>query len=106
MEQCLEVLNCIRIKFDTLYEESEYQIIAVLLAQVFYDEEPSKDEFVFYDYVEMDSEELFQEYVNQVKQRSLYDTGVTAEYGDKLITLCTCNYHVKDGRLLVVAKKI
>lgn len=94
------------IKFDTLYEESEYQIIAVLLAQVFYDEEPSKDEFVFYDYVEMDSEELFQEYVNQVKQRSLYDTGVTAEYGDKLITLCTCNYHVKDGRLLVVAKKI
>lgn len=94
------------IKFDTIYEEAEYQIIAVLLAQVFYDEEPDEDEFVYYDYIELDSEERFQEYIDQVKNLSLYDTGITAEYGDSLITLCTCNYHVKDGRLLVVAKKI
>lgn len=94
------------IKFDTIYEETEYQIIAVLLAQVFYNEKNNEDEFVYYDYVELDSEERFQEYINQVKELSLYDTGITAEYGDSLITLCTCNYHVKDGRLLVVAKKI
>ena len=94
------------IKFDTLYEEAEYQIIAVLLAQVFYNEKKNEDEFIYYDYVELDSEERFQEYINQVKELSLYDTGMTAEYGDSLITLCTCNYHVKDGRLLVVAKKI
>lgn len=36
---------------------------------------------------------------------SLYDTGVNAEYGDKLITLSTCEYSQNDGRLLVVAKK-
>lgn len=94
------------IKFDTIYEENEYQIIAVLLAQVFYDEAPAEGEFVYYDYIELDSEEQFQEYIDQVKALSLYDTGVTAEYGDSLITLCTCNYHVKDGRFLVVAKKI
>ena len=94
------------IKFDTIYEEAEYQIIAVLLAQVFYNEKNNEDEFVYYDYVELDSEERFQEYIDQVKDFSLYDTGITAEYGDSLITLCTCNYHVKDGRLLVVAKKI
>lgn len=94
------------IKFDTIYEEAEYQIIAVLLAQVFYDEKPKEGEFVYYDYIELDSKEQFTKYINQVKDRSLYDTGVTAEYGDSLITLCTCNYHVKDGRFLVVAKKI
>lgn len=94
------------IKFDTIYEEAEYQIIAVLLAQVFYDEKPNKGEFVYYDYIELDSEEQFQEYIDQVKELSLYETGVTAEYGDSLITLCTCNYHIKDGRFLVVAKKI
>lgn len=94
------------IKFDTIYEKAEYQIIAVLLAQVFYDEEPKENEFVYYDYIGLGSKEEFQEYVDQVKERSLYDTGVTAEYGDRLITLCTCNYHVKDGRFLVVAKKI
>lgn len=94
------------IEFDTIYEKAEYQIIAVLLAQVFYDEEPDENEFVYYNYIELGSKEEFQEYVDQVKERSLYDTGVTAEYGDNLITLCTCNYHVKDGRFLVVAKKI
>lgn len=94
------------IKFNTIYEESKYQVIAVLLAQVFYDKKPNEGEFAYYDYIELDSKEQFQEYINQVKELSLYETGVTAEYGDNLITLCTCNYHVKDGRFLVVAKKI
>lgn len=94
------------IKFDTIYEEAEYQVIAVLLTQVFYDEKPKEGEFVYYDYVELDLKEQFEKYINQVKDLSLYETGVTAEYGDSLITLCTCNYHVKDGRFLVVAKKI
>ena len=94
------------IKFDTIYEEVEYQIIAVLLAQVFYDEKPKEGEFVYYNYVELDSKEQFEKYINQVKDLSMYETGVSAEYGDSLITLCTCNYHVKDGRFLVVAKKI
>ena len=34
------------------------------------------------------------------------ETGVSAEYGDKLITLSTCEYSRSNGRLVVVAKKI
>ena len=37
---------------------------------------------------------------------SMYDTGVSAEYGDKLITLSTCEYSQANSRLVVVAKKI
>lgn len=40
------------------------------------------------------------------KELALYDTGVTAEYGDKLITLSTCEYSRNNGRMVVVAKKI
>lgn len=36
---------------------------------------------------------------------SLYDLGVTAEYGDRLLTLSTCNYHTEDGRFVVVARE-
>ena len=39
------------------------------------------------------------------KTHACYDTGVTAAYGDKLITLVTCAYHVEDGRFVVVARK-
>ena len=44
-------------------------------------------------------------YVGKCKELALYDTGVTAEYGDKLITLSTCEYSAQNGRLVVVAKK-
>ena len=37
--------------------------------------------------------------------QSIY-TGVTAEYGDRLITLSTCEYSAQNGRLVVVAKKV
>lgn len=40
------------------------------------------------------------------KELALYDTGVSAEYGDKLITLSTCEYSAQNGRLVVVAKKV
>lgn len=36
---------------------------------------------------------------------SLYDTGVTAKFGDEFITLSACSYHVEDGRFVVVGKR-
>ena len=50
--------------------------------------------------------EKFDEYVTIFKEQALYETGVSAEYGDKLITLVTCDYHTEDGRLLILAKQI
>ena len=37
---------------------------------------------------------------------ALYDTGVTAEYGDRLLTLSTCDYLEDDSRFVVVARKV
>lgn len=42
--------------------------------------------------------------IAECKALALYDTGVTAEYGDKLITLSTCEYSRTNGRMVVVAK--
>lgn len=92
------------IQFDTIYEKSQYQIIGVLLSKIYYDNDAPKGEYLYYENIELDSEEQFQEYVNNVKKDSLYDIEETAQYGDKLITLFTCHYHTEDGRLLVVAK--
>ena len=48
----------------------------------------------------------FNAYVFRCKALSYYDTGITAEYGDKLLTLSTCEYTNTNGRLVVVAKRI
>ena len=42
--------------------------------------------------------------IAECKELALYDTGVTAEYGDKLITLSTCEYSRTNGRMVVLAK--
>ena len=44
--------------------------------------------------------------MNDMEGMSLYNTGVTAQYGDRLLTLSTCDYQEKNGRFVVVAKKV
>ena len=62
-------------------------------------------DFKYYEFVNAGSEKEFMEFVDNIKAMSVIDTGVDVEYGDKLITLSTCAYHVDDGRFAVVAKK-
>ena len=90
------------VSFDTLCERQNYEIIAVFKTTVY---TGSESEFQYYRFVDATEPEQFDEYIRKVKERALYDTGVSAEYGDKLITLSTCEYSQNDGRLLVVAKK-
>lgn len=91
------------LRFDTVYEEREYQIIAVILSEVY---KKTDTTFKFYQFVRADTEAEFDEYMNNMKELSLYDTGETAVYGDDLLTLVTCAYHSENGRLAVLAKKL
>lgn len=49
------------------------------------------------------SEEAYQEYMDLVKKRSAYDTGIEADAGKKMITLMTCANTSYDYRLLMHA---
>lgn len=90
------------IQFDTLYEQQKFEIIAVFKSQTF---RKSDRVFKHYDFLRADNAAVFDEYIANIKSIALYDTGVTASYGDKLLTLVTCSYHAENGRLVVVARK-
>lgn len=89
------------ITFDTLNEHRTYAVIAVFKTVAYSDRG-----FQYYDFVNVNTEEEFNAYVEKCKALSFYDTGVTAKYGDKLLTLSTCEYSQENGRLAVVAKLI
>ena len=89
------------IRFDTITEVAEYEIVSVFKTTV-YDE----DGFKFYLFSNAKSDKEFDGYIKSCKSLELYDTGVSAVYGDKLITISTCEYSKKNGRMVVVAKKI
>lgn len=91
------------ISFDTLYEERTYEIVAVFLSKVYNSDEEA---FKYYQFYQADTREEFDYFYENIKELSLYDTGVEAEFGDTFLTLSTCAYHVEDGRLVVVAKKV
>lgn len=92
------------IRFTTNTEDAEYEIISVFLSRVYYKSE--KDVFRYYYFINAENEQEFNEYVKNSKDASLYDIEATAEYGDQLLTLSTCEFSQEDGRLAIVAKKI
>lgn len=89
------------IEFDTIYAHHTYQIIAVFKTNV-----SSSSFYPYHRFNDAASAEEFDQFVSDVKSMSFYDTGVTAQYGDKLITLSTCEYTLSNGRLVVVAKQV
>lgn len=91
------------IQFDTIYEQASYEIIAVFFSQVY---NKTDMVFKFYKYINIENEDDFNTYIDNIRSLSIYNCGASAKYGDKLITLVTCAYHVENGRFVVVAKKI
>lgn len=90
-----------RLRFDTLYGSYLYEILAVVPTRA------DESGLAYRQFVNAETEEAFDAYVRRCQQLSCYDTGVTAAYGDHLLTLSTCELRVSDtARLLVVAKRI
>lgn len=87
--------------FDTLDEHRTYEVVAAFKTVAY-----SDSGFQYYAFVNANTVEEFDAFVEKCKALSFYDTGVTAEYGDKLITLSTCEYSQENGRLAVIAKLI
>lgn len=92
------------IEFDTLTEKRSYEIIAAFYTQIYQSDE--KNIFKFNHFGGELDQTNYDTYVQSVKALSCYDTGVTATYGEQLLTLVTCSYHVTDGRFIVVAKRV
>ena len=88
--------------FDTELGSSAYEIFAVIHTTVQAD---AADAFLFYRFVDAASPEDFAAYVSACQARALYDTGISAKYGDKLLTLSTCDNITDNGRWLVIAKQ-
>ena len=91
--------------FDTRYELRDYEVVAAFYSKV-YPVDEEDDHFCYYKYKNLQSASAFNEYVANVKANAIYDTGITPQFGDELITLSTCNYHTSEGRFVVVARRI
>ena len=91
-----------QVSFDTLDRKATYDILAVFAVSV---DEIDKNSFKYYEFVNAYDPQHFSDFVSKCKEMSFYDTGINAKYGDKLLTISTCEYTHDNGRLVVVAKR-
>ena len=89
------------IQFNTLKEYHTYEIFAVFKTSATIGE---GFRYHIFDTAETPAE--FDAFVAQCKGLSFYDTGITPQYGEKLLTLSTCDKSIDNGRLVVVARRI
>lgn len=87
--------------FDTLYEYHTYEIFAIFISTADLDVG-----FKYHIFDDARNQQEYDEFVAKCKELSLYDTGITPEYGEKLITLSTCDKSIDDGRFVVVARRV
>ena len=91
------------IEYSNLYESRRYEIVSVFLSNV---NEEDKESFRYYDYIHIEDAASYEAYVKSAVSDALYDTKVSAVYPQRLITLSTCDYSEKDGRLVVIAREV
>jgi sortase B len=85
-----------KIFFNTLYQESEYQVFSVYIA------EPSLDYII----IDFANDKKYTNYIKSIKTRSLYKKELSVGVTDHILTLSTCSYESPDARLVVHAKLI
>ncbi|MDE5860933.1 MAG: class B sortase [Ruminococcus sp.] len=84
------------------YECYTYKIFAYFILDAMDESETAYDCWNKFDF---DDEEDFYNFVNEAKKRTLATNDVDVKYGDKILTLSTCNTILGDrGRLIVMGR--
>ena len=89
------------IHFDTLTSEDTYEIFAVFEIDV----DIENNHFPFYSYAEFENKEVYDDFLEEVTNLSLYYTGVNPSYGETIVSLITCDEYSGSNRMVVMGVK-
>ncbi len=92
------------ITFNTLYSDYSWKVVAAFVTNA-YKEQDNGYVFRYY-FTTLSTQERFSAYLNEISQRSIYDTGVDVLPTDKLLTLSTCSHEFEEARFVVVARLV
>ena len=90
------------IQFDTPEYDADWKIISVFKTNTLVEQ----GEFFNYLRGTFENETEFMDFVYNVMERSLIDTGVTVNENDQLLTLSTCSYEFTNFRTVIVARRV
>ncbi len=94
------------IKFSSNYRSDVYKIFAYFVTPVLPEQTSDGVIFDYHNYIELDSEERYDDFIGNIMLRSQIITPVDVQYGDKFITLSTCSNEFEPSRFVVFARQL
>lgn len=88
--------------FDTLYEEAQWKIIAVVRASV---NDMDKSQYVYWR-SEYSDQGSFDAFVKESRVRSMYNIEDDTTFDDQLMVFSTCDYAFWGDRLVIVSRRL
>lgn len=85
----------------TLQGKETYRVLAAFKTPVY-----TGNDFAYYNFTVTGNPKEYESFVRECQSRSFYETGETAVYGRRLLTLSTCEYSQVNGRMVVVAVRV
>lgn len=89
--------------FNNQENQDTYEVIAAFVSKVY---KKTDDVFKYYKFYNANTKQELDDYVQNIKQLSIYETNVEAPFNSEFITLSTCDYTMENGRFVVIGKKI
>lgn len=99
LKDYLEDIEDAVIRIDTLYDEQEYEVVAVALTSL-------EESFNYYEYVGSLNRREFETWKRGFEPFCVRGTLSELSYDDTILELSTCYYQKENGRLVVILKAL
>ncbi len=92
------------IEFGTLYADYKWKVFAVFITN---GTSAGDDGYLFnYMFTDLSTNRKVEEFLGEIKLRSIYYPQVDIAVSDKILTLSTCTYELDEGRLVIMARMV
>ena len=92
------------IEFGTLYADYKWKVFAVFITN---GTSAGDDGYLFnYMFTDLSTNQKVEEFLGEIKLRSIYYPQVDIAVSDKILTLSTCTYELDEGRLVIMARMV
>lgn len=92
--------------FSNLYEEYTYKIVAAFVIEV--EPKHTRDGIIFdyHNYINFGKKRPYNDFVDNILERTAINTGVDIQEGDKFLTLSTCSNEFEPSRFVVIGRRV
>lgn len=92
------------IEFNTIYGDYKWKVFAAYITN---GTSAGDDGYLFnYMFTDLSTNEAVEEFLGEIKLRTIYYPNVDIAVSDRILTLSTCTYELDEGRLIVMARAV